>query len=255
MKEVCDRLGVRKTRTTPLHPQSDGLVERFNRTLTTQLSVLTSRHQRDWDRHVPLVLWACRSAVQESTGCTPALLMFGRELRTPVDLAFGSPPEPEVGGEVGPEYLRQLRRRLESAHAFARRHLTEAGGRQKRAYDTQCHGCPLAPGDWVWVYNPRRKRGLCPKLTDSWVGPCVILGRLLDVVYRVRMGPGRRPVVLHRDRLAPYHPKEPAPGPPGESPPGPAGSPSPHRPRRVRRLPLHLRDFVLSGSTVAGTGK
>uniref|UniRef100_A0A8C9VS90 Gypsy retrotransposon integrase-like protein 1 n=1 Tax=Scleropages formosus TaxID=113540 RepID=A0A8C9VS90_SCLFO len=175
MKEVCDRLGVRKTRTTPLHPQSDGLVERFNRTLTTQLSVLTSRHQRDWDRHLPLVLWACRSAVQESTGCTPALLMFGRELRTPVDLAFGSPPEPEVGGEVGPEYLRQLRRRLESAHAFARRHLTEAGGRQKRAYDTQCRGCPLAPGDRVWVYNPRRKRGLCPKLTDSWVGPCVIL--------------------------------------------------------------------------------
>ena len=40
--EVCRRLEVHKTRTTPLHPQSDGLVERFNRTLATQLAILTS---------------------------------------------------------------------------------------------------------------------------------------------------------------------------------------------------------------------
>ncbi len=79
--EVCQRLGVKKTRTTPLHPQSDGLVERFNRTLATQLAILTSQHQRDWDQHLPLVLWAYRTAVQESSQCTPAALMFGRELR------------------------------------------------------------------------------------------------------------------------------------------------------------------------------
>ncbi|KAF7642413.1 hypothetical protein LDENG_00258330 [Lucifuga dentata] len=90
--EVCQWMGVRKTRTTPLHLQSDRLVEgHFNRTLATQLAIVTSRHQRDWDCHLPLILWAYRSAVQESTGCTPAALMFGRELRTPVDLVFGTP--------------------------------------------------------------------------------------------------------------------------------------------------------------------
>lgn len=61
--EVCQRLGV-KTRTTPLHPQSNGLVEQFNRTLATQLAILTSQHKRDWDQHLPLVLWAYRTAVQ-----------------------------------------------------------------------------------------------------------------------------------------------------------------------------------------------
>ncbi|KAI4905925.1 hypothetical protein NFI96_009525 [Prochilodus magdalenae] len=74
MAEVCEKLGIVKTRTTPLHPQSDGLVERFNDTLTTQLAMLTGQHQRDWDLHLPLVLLACRSAVQESTGFTPAML-------------------------------------------------------------------------------------------------------------------------------------------------------------------------------------
>ncbi|KAG7473860.1 hypothetical protein MATL_G00100470 [Megalops atlanticus] len=47
--------------------QSNGLVERFNRTLATQLAILTSRRQQDWDLHLPLVLWAYRTAVQEST--------------------------------------------------------------------------------------------------------------------------------------------------------------------------------------------
>ena len=72
---------------------SDGLVERFNRTLGKQLAILTAEHQRDWDTHLPFVLMAYRSAVQESTSCTPALLMLGRELRTPVEVAFGKPPD------------------------------------------------------------------------------------------------------------------------------------------------------------------
>jgi len=100
--EVCRRLGVSKTGTTPLHPQSDGLVERFNRTLATQLAILTSHHQWDWDHHLPLVLWSYRTVVQESSRCTPAALMLRRELRTPVDLVFGAPPEPEIAGGLLP---------------------------------------------------------------------------------------------------------------------------------------------------------
>lgn len=147
--EVCWRLGIKKTRTTPLHPQSDGLVERFNRTLATQLAILTSRRQRDWDRHLPLVLWAYRTAVQESTKCTPAALMFGHELRTPVDLVFGPPPEPELEGAPGLDYLYSLRERLQLVHEMTRGALSDAGLRQKRAYDSRCKGQDFAPGEQV----------------------------------------------------------------------------------------------------------
>ena len=39
---VCQLLGIQKTQTTPFHPQSDGMVERFNRTVTTMLKTRTT---------------------------------------------------------------------------------------------------------------------------------------------------------------------------------------------------------------------
>ena len=107
VREMCRILGIHKTRTSPLHPQSDGLAERFMRTLGAQLALITARHQKDWDVQLPLVLMACRSAVQETTGCTPSLLWLGREIRTPAALAFGVPPDRPLGAP-GPDYASRL---------------------------------------------------------------------------------------------------------------------------------------------------
>ena len=37
-------IGVDKTHTTALHPQSDGMVDRFYRTLENQLAVFVEKH-------------------------------------------------------------------------------------------------------------------------------------------------------------------------------------------------------------------
>uniref|UniRef100_A0A3B3RA74 Integrase catalytic domain-containing protein n=1 Tax=Paramormyrops kingsleyae TaxID=1676925 RepID=A0A3B3RA74_9TELE len=252
--EVCSRLGVRKTRTTPLHPQSDGLVERFNRTLATQLAILTSQHQRNWDAHLPLVLWSYRTAVQESTQSTPAALLFGRELKTPVDLVFGPPPEPELPGRPGLDYFYELRERLRVVHELTRQALADAGSKQRRAYDVRSRGRYFAAGEEVWVYSPVRRRGLSPKLMSHWEGPCVVLERLSDVTYRVRLRRRARVVVLHRDRLAPYQPLVPTTEtgggeqvvsePQSPVPPTPSELADGSRPRRHRRRPQRLADFV-----------
>ena len=89
--EMCRLLGIEKTRTTPLHPQSDGMVERFNRTLEAQLSKFVDDNQRNWDQCVPLLMMAYRSAVHETSGSTPAQVMLGRDIRLPVDLITGRP--------------------------------------------------------------------------------------------------------------------------------------------------------------------
>ena len=77
--EMCRLLGVKKTHTTPLHPQSDGMVEMFNLTLKAQLSKFVDQNQRDWDEHIPLLLMAYHTAVHDTTGVTPAKVMMGRD--------------------------------------------------------------------------------------------------------------------------------------------------------------------------------
>ena len=53
---MCEILGIHKTRTTVLHPQSDRMVEQMNRTLIKHLSMVVSEDQRDWDQCLYLFL-------------------------------------------------------------------------------------------------------------------------------------------------------------------------------------------------------
>ena len=65
--EMCRLLCIKKTRTTPYHPQSEGMVERFNCTLEAQLSMFADHKQKDWDEHIPFLLMAYRSATHDTT--------------------------------------------------------------------------------------------------------------------------------------------------------------------------------------------
>ena len=84
-QEMCILFNMDKTRTSPYHPESDGMIERMNRTLQDMLAKYVSHHQRDWDEHLPLVMMAYRSSIHASTQYTPFCLLFGHEMRLPID--------------------------------------------------------------------------------------------------------------------------------------------------------------------------
>lgn len=88
-KELCRLLQINKSRTSPYRPQSDGLIERFNRTLLSMLSLFVDENQMNWDRLLPYVMMAYRSSVQASTGFTPYKVLFGQEMVLPVDIMLG----------------------------------------------------------------------------------------------------------------------------------------------------------------------
>ena len=119
--EICQLLDIKKTRTTPYHPQSDGMVERFNRTLEMQLSKFADYNQKDWDVHIPFLLMVYRSAVHDTSGCTPAKLMLGRDLKMPIDLIFGRPEEEP--SQTVTEYANSMQEKVEQVHNFAREHI------------------------------------------------------------------------------------------------------------------------------------
>ena len=91
IKELSKTLQIRKTHTTPYHPQSDGLVERLNRTIISMLATVVNDFGGEWEDHLPRVCFAYNTSQQESTGFTLFYLMFGRQARIPLDLMYQTP--------------------------------------------------------------------------------------------------------------------------------------------------------------------
>ena len=121
--EMCHLLDIEKTRTCPYRPQSDGMVERFNWTLTQMLATFAKGHGGDWDEHLPFFMLAYRSTVHESTGCTLNQMVFGREVTLPVNLMFGSPPQ-AIGLPACPViYVEWLKAAMENSFEHARQNL------------------------------------------------------------------------------------------------------------------------------------
>jgi len=85
VRENCKLFDIKKQFTSAYHPQTDGLTERFNKTLCTMLSMYTSNTQKDWDQFLPYCLFAYNTAPQSSTEFSPFSLLYGRSPRLPID--------------------------------------------------------------------------------------------------------------------------------------------------------------------------
>jgi transposase InsO family protein len=70
-REMCKLLEINKTRTTPLHPRSDGMIERMIRIINDMLSKYIKSHQKDWDQCLDFITMAYNSTPHESTGISP----------------------------------------------------------------------------------------------------------------------------------------------------------------------------------------
>ena len=111
--EACKLLGIDKSRTTPYHPQSDGLVERFNRTLLNMLSTAVNDQPFQWEQNLRRLCFAYNTSVHPTTGFTPFSLMFGRQARMPLDIVLGAAPSPSA--TTAPEYVADLQSSLTTA--------------------------------------------------------------------------------------------------------------------------------------------
>ena len=197
--EMCEILQIEKTRTTPYHPQSDGMVERFNRTLCTMLSTLIGENQRNWDTLLLYVMMAYRSSAHETVGMSPNVLMLGRETSTPLDIQFEMPLHMKKTCEN--DWVWELKENLELSHKYVRELTGMTMYRQKRYHDQKISYEQFAPGDNVYVYFPVVKIGQSAKLSSFWKGPFTIQSKLSDVLYKLNCGRNKASQIVHVDRL------------------------------------------------------
>ena len=152
LAEVCRLLGIQKSRTTPYHPQCDGLVERWNRTLLQSLATSVSDHPENWDEYVQKICMAYNTSIHPTTSFTPFYLMFGRQARLPVDLLYGMPEQESLPHS---QYAATLKRALSEAYDKVRTKTARQLKHQADLYNQRVHGNPYQVGDHVWVLFPQ----------------------------------------------------------------------------------------------------
>jgi len=136
--------------------------------------------------------------------------MFGQEVSEPVDLVAGLPLDSDTDCPA-PEYVQNLRERLELAHEIARDALGESVKRAKRQYDKNCCHTQYQIGDAVWylIKGTKKVKNKVRKFLPSYEGPYFILGKLDDLVYRIQQGPKTKVKVVHHNQLKPYRSRDP----------------------------------------------
>ena len=127
---ACAELGIKKVFTTAYHPQTNGQVERYNRTLVEALRAYVSRRQDDWDEFTSAVTYAYNCRVHSSLGMPPMELVISRP---PVTASLENKPRDE---EVTPRSAkREFLERLKTLRERAGGNLHRAQVRYKRGYD------------------------------------------------------------------------------------------------------------------------
>jgi len=203
LKELYNLLQIHQIRTSPYHPQTDGLVERFNRTLKSLLRKLVNKEGRDWDRLLPYILFAYREVPHDTTGFSPFELLYGREVRGPLDVLKDVWEANRKSDESVVSHILLVRERMEEMSEVVEENARAAQSRQKRWYDQTARERELEPDEEVLVLLPTSTN----KLLAQWQGPYRVLRRMGKVNYEVLMPDKKRKrKVFHINMLKKWFP-------------------------------------------------
>ena len=164
-KEVERVLGYN---TTAYHPQTDGLVERFNRTLISMLTKTVEHDGKDWDQQLPFVLFAYRVSQQQSTLESPFFLLYGRDPRLPTQTVMVANKTRQHRDLK--EYGADLAFCTAEAWDLARKCIGKAQKKQEY-YNRRARPPRFRVGDRVFLFKPADKSGPLRKFARPYHGP------------------------------------------------------------------------------------
>ena len=207
--QVCRFFNIQPSKSSIYHPQSNGMVERFNGTLKSILRKVAENEPQNWDRFISAALFAYREIPNETTGISPYELVFGRKVRGPMTILKNIFTNKDVDDNQKPvyEYLIDLKNRLKIVTETAIAHASIKQCQAKAYYDKSAKDKDIQEGDHVLILKPKKGN----KLMLQWEGPFLVDRKLSK--FNVKVKKGNSVKTYHVNRLWKFHERETNPPP------------------------------------------
>ncbi|GJS19889.1 reverse transcriptase domain-containing protein [Tanacetum coccineum] len=189
-KDWCEKLNITQRFASVKHPQSNGLVERANRSLGEGIKARLGEGNKNWIEELPHVLWAHRTMIKSSHGDTPFSLTYGTEAVIPAEIGMPTYRTAVVDAVHNNEELRLNLDLLEERRECAAIREAKAKLKMTKYYNARVRGVTFRPGDFVYRSNDASHAVDGGKLGQKWEGPYEVTEALGDGAYKLKSADG-----------------------------------------------------------------
>ncbi|GJZ58470.1 reverse transcriptase domain-containing protein [Tanacetum coccineum] len=185
-KDWCEKLCIRQHFASVKHPQTNGLVERANRSLGEGIKARLDERSKNWMEEFPHVLWAHRTMIKSSNRDTPFSLTYGTKAVIPAEIGMPTLRTAEVDLVQNDEALEINLDLLEERREQATIREAKSKAKMERYYNSKVHNISFKPGDLVYRNNDASRAEDTWKLGPKWEGPYEVTKVLRKGAYKLR---------------------------------------------------------------------
>ncbi|GJU57477.1 reverse transcriptase domain-containing protein [Tanacetum coccineum] len=185
-RDWCEKLCIQQHFAFVKHPQTNGLVERANRSLGEGIKARLGKDNKNWLEEISHVLWAHRTMIKSSNGDTPFSLTYGTEAVIPAEIGMPTFRTAEVDVAENDEALEINLELLEEKREQAAIREAKSKRQMEKYYNTKVRNASFKPGDLVYRSNEASRVEDTGKLGPKWEGPYEVTEALGKGSYNLK---------------------------------------------------------------------
>ncbi|GKC50781.1 reverse transcriptase domain-containing protein, partial [Tanacetum coccineum] len=185
-KDWCEKLSIRQCFTSVKHPQTNGLVERENRSLGEGIKARLDERSKDWMGELSHVLWAPRTMIKSSNEETTFSLTYGTEAVIPAEIGMPTLRTAEIDLIKNDEALEINLDLIEKKREQAAIQEAKSKAKMEKYYNSKVRSTSFKPGDMVYRNNDASHAKDGGKLGPKWEGPYKVTESLGRGAYKLK---------------------------------------------------------------------